>query len=120
MGMKLYDSELKVMDVLWRQGGDVTAKEIALRLTDTVGWNKNATYTVIKKCIAKGAIERREPNFLCHPLIEKEQVREQEAAELIDKVFDGSACLLFASLLNGKTLSEEEIQRLKQLVDDLK
>lgn len=120
MKLKLFDSELKVMDVLWRRGEDVTAKEIALQLADTVGWNKNTTYTVIKKCVAKGAIERREPNFLCHALIEKEQVREQEAAELVDKVFEGSASLLFASLLNGKTLSQEEIRRLKRLVDELK
>ena len=56
--MKLFDSEWKVMEVLW-QKNDRTAKEISLRLADTIGWNKNTTYTVIKKCIEKGAIERR-------------------------------------------------------------
>ena len=63
--MKLFDSEWKVMEVLW-QDGDTTAKELSLRLADSAGWNKNTTYTVIKKCVEKGAIERREPNFLCH------------------------------------------------------
>ena len=48
--MKLFDSEWKVMEVLW-QKNDRTAKEISLRLADTIGWNKNTTYTVIKKCI---------------------------------------------------------------------
>ena len=37
----------------------------------------------------------------------------------MEKVFDGSASLLFASLLNGKKLSREEIQRLRKLVDEL-
>ena len=56
--MKLFDSEWKVMEVLWREN-DRTAKELSLRLAESIGWNKNTTYTVIKKCIDKGAIERR-------------------------------------------------------------
>lgn len=119
MGTKLFDSELKVMDVLWK-GGPLTAKRLTEILKEQVGWNKNTTYTVIKKCIAKGAIERLEPNFLCRAVISKEQVQEQETTELINKVFDGSADLLFASLLNRKPLSVEEIERLKQLVNNLR
>ena len=118
MEIKLFDSELKVMDVLWKEG-DMTAKKISDILKEQVGWNMNTTYTLIKRCIAKGAIERREPNFICHALIPKEQVQEQETTELINKVFDGSANLLFASLLSRKNLSAEEIERLKQLVNKL-
>lgn len=118
MEIKLFDSELKVMDVLWKEG-DTTAKKISDILKEQVGWNMNTTYTLIKRCIAKGAIERRDPNFLCHALIPKEQVQEQETTELINKVFDGSAELLFASLLNRKNLSAEEIERLKQIVNNL-
>lgn len=119
MGIKLFDSELKVMDVLWKEG-DMTAKKISDILKEQVGWNMNTTYTLIKRCIAKGAIERKETNFLCHALIPKEQVQEQETAELINKIFDGSADLLFASLLNKKNLSAEQIERLKQIVNNLK
>jgi len=118
MEIKLFDSELKVMDVLWKDG-DTTAKRISDILREQVGWNMNTTYTLIKRCIAKGAIERSEPNFICHALIPKEQVQEQEMTELINKVFDGSAELLFASLLNRKNLSAKEIERLKQIVNKL-
>lgn len=115
----MFDSELKIMNVLWKEG-DMTAKKISDILKEQVGWNMNTTYTLIKRCISKGAIERKEPNFLCHALIPKEQVQEQEMMELIDKVFDGSADLLFASLLSRKHLEPDEIERLKQIVDDLK
>ena len=63
MDVKLFDSELKVMDVLWREG-DVTAKHISDVLKEQVGWNMNTTYTLIKRCIKKGAIVRSEPNFM--------------------------------------------------------
>ena len=97
--MKLFDSEWKVMEVLWQEN-DRTAKEISLRLADSIGWNKNTTYTVIKKCIDKGAIERREPNFICHATITKQQAQKEEADTLVEKVFGGSAELLFASILS--------------------
>ncbi len=119
MEIKLFDSELKVMDILWKDG-DMTAKNISDVLKEQVGWNMNTTYTLIKRCIVKGAIQRSEPNFICHALIPKEQVQEQETKELINKVFDGSADLLFASLLNRKNLSDEEIERLRQIVNNLK
>ena len=114
--MKLFDSEWKVMEVLWQEN-DRTAKEISLRLADSIGWNKNTTYTVIKKCIDKGAIERREPNFVCHAAITKRQVQKEEADSLVDKVFGGSAELLFASVLSGRKLKKEELERLRALVE---
>ena len=115
--MKLFDSELKVMDVLWSRG-DMTAKEISNILHDAIGWNMNTTYTVIKKCVAKGAIERSEPNFMCRALISKDAVRAAEASELVTKLFDGSPDLLFASLLGGKALSREQIDRLRAWIDE--
>lgn len=118
MSIKLFDSELKVMDVLWREG-DRTAKQISETLGKSIGWNVNTTYTVIKKCVAKGAIERREPNFVCHPLIAKEEVQGNEAEDLVNKIFDGSADKLFAALIGRRNLSKEEIARLKKIVEDL-
>ena len=72
---------------------------------------------MIKKCIDKGAIERREPGFVCHAQISKQQAQKEEAETLVDKVFGGSAELLFASILSDRSLSKEEIARLKALVE---
>ena len=118
MDIKLFDSELKVMSVLWREG-DTTAKHISDILKAEIGWNMNTTYTLIKRCIKKGAIERSEPNFMCHALIPKEEVQEAETNELINKIYDGSADKLFAALLGRKKLTAEQIERLKQIVGDL-
>ena len=75
MELKLFDSERKVMEVLWDHG-DLSAKELADRLKELVGWSKTTTYTVIKKCIDKKAVSRSEPGFVCHPLVSREEVRE--------------------------------------------
>ena len=116
--MKLFDSELRVMDVLWREG-DLPARQIADVLTRQIGWNVNTTYTLIKRCIGKGAIERREPGFVCRALVSREQVQQEETQELIDRLFDGSADSLFASLLGSKRVSEEQMQRLRRMIDEM-
>lgn len=118
MDGKLFDSELKVMDVIWKEG-DIPAKRVAEALTKELGWNKNTTYTLIKRCIKKGAIGRSEPNFMCHALIPKEEVQEAETDELINKVYDGSVDKLFSALLGRKKLSAEQIEKLKKIVGDL-
>lgn len=118
MDIKLFDSELKVMNVLWQEG-DTTAKNISNILKEETGWNVNTTYTIIKRCIKKGAIERMEPNFMCHALIPKEEVQKAQTDELINKIYDGSADKLFAALLGRKKLSAEQIDHLKQIVADM-
>lgn len=118
MPEKLFDSELKVMDVLWKKG-DMPAKQISDILKETVGWNMNTTYTVIKKCIAKGAIERREPKFVCHALISRDTVQAAETEELLHKLFDNSPDLLFASLLGHQKLSRAQIENLRRMVSTL-
>ena len=117
--MKLFDSELKVMDVLWRMG-DCTAKQISDILKEETGWNMNTTYTVIKKCVTKEAILRTEPNFLCHALVTKEEIQAEETEELIGKLFDGSPDLLFASLLSSRKVSAEQLQRLREIVEEMR
>ena len=118
MDIKLFDSELKVMDVLWKQG-DTPAREIARTLNGELGWNVNTTYTLIRRCIKKGAIGRSEPDFMCHALIPKSDVQAAETDELINRIYDGSADKRFAALLGRKKLSAEQIEKLKQIVGEL-
>lgn len=119
MEIKLFDSELKVMNVLWREG-DCAAKQIAKICEREVGWNVNTTYTLIMRCVKKGAIERTDPGFICHALIPKEEVQEAQTNELIDKIYDGSADKLFAALIGRKKLSADQIAKLKEIVGELK
>ena len=106
------------MQVLWKEG-DMPAKYIAEKLAAETGGNKNTTYTLIKRCIKKGAVERTEPNFMCHAVIPIEDVRRAETEELVSRVYDGSVNKLFAALLSRKKLSAQQIEKLKQIVKDL-
>lgn len=118
MIMKLFDSERKVMEVLWKEG-ELPAGQIVKILKEETGWNRNTTYTVIKKCVEKGAIRREEPGFICSALISRQEVQNYETEELIDKMFDGSKEKFFAAFLDGQKLSKQEIDQLKKMVNEL-
>lgn len=113
---KLFDSEAKVMNIIWANG-PLTAKEISLIAADSIGWNKNTTYTILKKLEAKGFIRRDEPGFLCSALVSQNEMQKIEAASLVKKVFGGSRQALFSALLQDEPLSEKELDELKKLID---
>ncbi len=119
MSGKLFDSELKVMEVLWEQGPK-PAKDVVDVLAERIGWNKNTTYTVIKKCIDKGAIERGEPGFMCTPLVTRDEVARSETEQLIDKMYGGSSELFFSSFLKNQGISEEDALRLARMIEEAK
>lgn len=54
---KLFDSEAKAMEIIWEKSL-ISAKEISLVPAETIGWNKNTTYTVINKLEATSLIKK--------------------------------------------------------------
>lgn len=116
MSEKLFDSEIKVMEIIWGKG-PLSAKEISLIAADSIGWNKNTTYTVIKKLEAKGFIRRDEPGFICTPLVSREQMQKQETESLINKFFGGSKKALFSALIDKEDLTDEQAEELQRLID---
>ncbi|MBE6870526.1 MAG: BlaI/MecI/CopY family transcriptional regulator [Ruminococcaceae bacterium] len=117
MDIKLFDSELKVMEIVWAHQ-PITAKDISLIARDTIGWSKNTTYTIVTKLVEKGAITRSEPNFTCCAAITIEDVRKAETNTLIEKLFGGSKKAFFSAFLSDGELTEGEIEEIKKMLDD--
>lgn len=115
--MKLFPSEWNIMNLLWEKG-TMSASDIAKEMAERIGWNRNTTYTIIKKCIAKDAIERLEPHFLCKPLITKEEVAKADASVIVKERFNGSIALFVSAFAKGNQLSDEDIKELHNLIKD--
>lgn len=117
MREKLFDSEARVMGIIWERGS-ISAKEVSLIAADTIGWNKNTTYTVIKKLEAKGFIRRDDPGFICTALVSQNEMQRAEAHSLLKKMFGGSRRALFSALLEDEPLSESEIDELREMIEN--
>lgn len=111
--MKLFESERKVMEVLWREGS-ISAGQVAKILNLETGWNRNTTYTVINKCIRKGYVSRSEGKFICTPILTKKEACNEELNELLEKYYDGQCVKMFDSLV--KISTKQEIKKMKKIL----
>ncbi|MEG1930668.1 MAG: BlaI/MecI/CopY family transcriptional regulator [Anaerovorax sp.] len=117
--LKLPESEMKVMDILW-EAGEISAREAAIKMGQIYGWKKNTTYTVLKNLQIKGAIQRSEPGFLCKPLVERAEVGMEEAKSVLDRFYKGSAATFMSAFLSDESLSESELAKLKDMINQIK
>ena len=120
MDTKLFDSELKLMELLWAHPEDaeaLTAKDVSLMAAQRIGWNKNTTYTILKKLVDKGFIRREEPNFRCIPLVSRNEAQRQETRSLLQRLFGGSKKALFSALLEDERLSEQDLAEMRAMIE---
>ena len=117
MEYKLTDAELTLMNIIW-SGGEVKAVEIAETAGRQTGWKKNTVYTMLSRLIEKKLIERREPGFVCVPLVSRESVGLAESVSVVEKFYDGSLSLFARAFMREKALSSEDIAELKRIIEE--
>lgn len=114
--IRLHEGELNVMELLW-SNKVLAAKDISKIIKEYIGWEKNTTYTYIKRLIDKGAITREDPGFMCQAAISKKQVQEIETGVLIKNLYNSSLSSFIHEYFDGRKLSSEEILELRRVLD---
>ena len=115
--IRLHEGELNVMELLW-SNKVLAAKDISKIIKEYIGWEKNTTYTVIKRLIDKGAIKREDPGFLCRAAISKRAVQNIETKVLLDKFYNGSLSTFFTEYLRNQELTKAEIMELERIISE--
>ena len=115
--IRLHEGELNVMELLW-SNKELAAKDIAKIIKEYIGWEKNTTYTVIKRLIDKGAVERIEPGFICRSIISKREVQKIETEALFSKLFNSSLSSFFNEYLRHRKLTTTEIFEMRKIADE--
>lgn len=112
--LRLHEGELNIMELLW-SNKELAAKDISKIIKEYIGWEKNTTYTVIKRLIDKGAIQRTDPGFICSALVSQRSVREIETKRLLDQFYNGSLQTFISEYLKNQNLSAGDIAELQKL-----
>ena len=112
--LRLHEGELNIMELLW-SNKELAAKDISKIIKEYIGWEKNTTYTVIKRLIDKGAIQRTDPGFICSALVRQRSVREIETKRLLNQFYNGSLQTFISEYLKNQRLSAGDIAELQKL-----
>jgi len=108
--------EMDIMNVLWEMGSGTVA-EVQRSLSDDLAYT--SVLTILRILEKKGHV-RHETEGRAHryiPLVAREEAREDAVKTVTRKLFAGSPMLLMAHLLGKKGLTECQLHRLRDLVD---
>ena len=109
--------EGKFADLIW-QHAPMTTKELVALCEKELNWKRTTTYTVLKKLCERGFA--RNEGAVVTALIPREQVQAFESEHFVERTFDGSLPGFLAAFLGGKTISKQEADALKRLIDEHK
>lgn len=115
--IRLHEGELNVMELLWSNKA-LAARDIAKIIKEYIGWEKNTTYTVIKRLINKGAIIREDPGFICRANVSKRKIQNIETQALLNQMYNGSVSNFITAYLAEQKLSGTDIEELKKIISN--
>jgi BlaI family transcriptional regulator, penicillinase repressor len=116
MRITFTDRELDVMAVLWERGS-ATVAEMRERIPDDLAYT--TVLTVLRTLEEKGHVGHREEGkaHRYFPLVERRVAGRSALARLIDTVFNGSPELLLTQLVSDRELTDEQLKRIRRLMD---
>ncbi len=115
----LSEGEWKVMNVLWDKNPR-SLMELVHELEEETAWSKSTVFVMMKRLIAKGAVELDTEGRLqqYRPLIKRSEAAERETGSFLSRVYNGSLGLMVSSMAGGKGLSKSEIDELRRILDE--
>lgn len=117
MSISFTDRELDIMGVLWEHGPSTVA-EVREKLADDLAYN--TVLTMLRILEAKGYVGHEEEGraHRFHPLVKREEAGASAVGRLVRRLFAGSPSLLLTELVQGRGLAEEELRRMRALLDE--
>ena len=117
LAKKISDAELAVLEVLWQADEPLSVTPIRIKLGEEWGWDASTVKTLLRRLCDKGAVaaEKREV-FYYHPQLSREEYRRWSTRSLVERIYQGSARDLVASLVKGNQLTKSDLEELRKIL----
>ena len=113
----IFESEYRFACIVWEKE-PVSVKELIALCNEQLEWKRTTTYTVLKRLCERGILINEDG--IVTSLYSKEEIQYSESRQFLDKTFEGSLPEFLAAFLNGKGVSEKELEELRQMLDNYK
>ncbi|MGC1381625.1 MAG: BlaI/MecI/CopY family transcriptional regulator [Candidatus Baltobacteraceae bacterium] len=113
----LTEAELRLMEVVWALGQATVAEVTAALPPPPIAYN--SVLTTMRILERKGYVEHEEAGraFLYRPLVAREDAAQHAVGHVLSRFFDNSAGTLALRLIQNERPSDEELSRLKALIE---
>ena len=118
--LKIGAAEYEVLDFFARTG-EATVRQAADYFASSRGWGRTTVMKTIDRLREKGLLEReeRESVFQYRSVQSKAQLEKALIDRFVQETLGGSVGPFVSYLQGQKDVSEADLERLKQLVDEL-
>jgi predicted transcriptional regulator len=115
------ESELEILQVLWNNQS-ATVRTVHEELSKTKESGYTTTLKLMQIMFEKGLVTRDDSNktHIYQPAVTREKTQTQLVNKMIDSLFAGNSTNLVLQALGNHTASEEELEKIQELIDQLK
>jgi predicted transcriptional regulator len=114
----LTEAELRLMDILWQQGPS-TVQQVLEALPGKSPLAYNSVLTTIRILEKKGYVRHIKDGraYIYRALVEREEASRSEIRHLAHRFFQNSHEMLVLNILEDRGVDSEELNRLRQLLE---
>ena len=112
--MKLSNADYRLLSIVW-DAEPIASPELCKLAEAQLGWKRTTTYTVLKRLCDKQFLQNE--NTMVSSLVGRREVQRAESREVINRGFNGSLPQFIASFLGNGSLSDDEAEQIKQIID---
>lgn len=115
--MRLGAVETRFADLIWEHE-PISSGELVRLCQQELGWKKSTTYTVLRRLCERGLFLNR--GGAVTSLISREEFNAMQSEKFVEDTFEGSLPRFLAAFSTRKKLSEDEINELQRLIDEMR
>lgn len=118
MKMKLPESELEIMLVLWQHDQPIRTSQVMEEINQN--WTQSTVKALLTRLTEKGFVElTREGRFtLYRALVKEEDYRKSETRGLLRRYYKNSVKSMVAALVNEENLTGEDLKELQEIIQN--
>lgn len=119
--MQISESEFEIMKIIWEKY-PISTNEIVEQISKTTSWNARTIQTLITRLNKKGAVgyEKQGRLYVYSPLINKDEYIKNQSESFLKKFYNGAINKMVLNFINNDMLSEDDIKKLKDVLDERK
>lgn len=118
--LPITDAEREVMEALWERS-PLTSGDIVEAVQAHTDWQAKTIRTLISRLAAKGMVHYRKQGrrYYYAPAIAREEFLQRKSHTFVQTFFKGKVAPLVAAFAEQESLSREDVEQLRELIDSL-
>ena len=114
------EAELEILQILW-QKGPCSVREVNDLLNETREVGYTTTLKIMQIMLEKGLVDRNDEKrtHIYSAIPEEQDVQSQLLTRFVDATYRGSASRLVMQLLGNHKASQQELEEIKKLIEQL-